>query len=1118
MNFLRTKWFNVNLLVLLLIFSSIARADYIVTGASNFGFDSNGTYVLVEDQTYYDKPVYRFVTENSYTGSFFLFYQFNRWNIGPDLMDGFYYAFSPDGEVPATGWFGFDGDEPNMRVEPAAPSLKTNTTVLRENVDVEGQVNGSIEISLSFAGELVFSGTNGDNFIQDNKVTIDNVPQGLAASLVKTSPTTLSLSFAGVAQHHSFSDSVNFSLTFDQSAFNGDASALSSLIINGLQINFIDSVTVGNVRAEFPTLAAAIAESNAQVFVLTSDIVEHATINVNTFYAIKGNGYEISVPVTGLSTAGIFNAEASNFTLFNVASGAELQINSAILKGGAPQFVGGVITASARSNTLIVDSIITQSRARNTGGGAIDNAGVLVINNSALTRNSAAYGGAILNRGSGKVIINASTLTENRSESNNGGGGGIENQGFMVINNTTFSNNFSTEIGGGINNAFSAAKLYVLNSTFSGNVGYGNTRAGGAIGINGSSAVLINNIFAYNYTRSSGTTANPTAFQLSDIERFSGSGEVRAFSNIFHTDLVPFVEQSNNVFYSGAADGSDNTIFSGGIVAKVINGQGQLIGSGTFFAPFLARVDASKAGTLQPGSFILDESNAGVLTALSADANTIGYWNGTAWQNVLGSQSELYPVTVDQLQQPREEPVVRGAVQLTLDNLFFVRALTAVGGSVSGATIYGDVYPLNSVLSIAALPNAGFRFVSWQDEQGQVLSTSANYTFLVTSDLTLQPVFEALPVGTFVVSYLANGATAGNAPTTTEYSDEATISGPGDLQRAGHIFVGWNTISNGAGIFYAEGDVVSERSLTLYAIWQAIESANFSLVYQAGPNGTLQGLTVQTVAEGSSGTEVIAVPDPGYLFAGWSDSVSTAARTDQNVTANLSVSASFTIQTFEVTFVGFDGSALAVVSVNYGSAASAPDAPAVEGYRFTGWSGAFDNVTSDLIITAQYEMLSFTVTFLGFDLSVLSSANVNFGSAAIAPEAPTVAGFEFVGWDSDFSNIRADTTVTAQYAPVDVTPLIVLITYEGQGVLSVEGPQTISPGATISITLTAAQGYELNLNVAGTCPLGEWLNDTYTTPVITESCSLHFVFDEIYKPRRRHLYWRMPASVFIPKL
>jgi peptidoglycan hydrolase-like protein with peptidoglycan-binding domain len=68
---------------------------------------------------------------------------------------------------------------------------------------------------------------------------------------------------------------------------------------------------------------------------------------------------------------------------------------------------------------------------------------------------------------------------------------------------------------------------------------------------------------------------------------------------------------------------------------------------------------------------------------------------------------------------------------------------------------------------------------------------------------------------------------------------------------------------------------------------------SYTLTYLAGEGGTISGSSSQTVVAGGSGTEVTAVPDSGYDFSQWSDGVLTAARTDTNITANLSVTATF---------------------------------------------------------------------------------------------------------------------------------------------------------------------------------------------------------------------------------
>jgi beta propeller repeat protein len=66
-----------------------------------------------------------------------------------------------------------------------------------------------------------------------------------------------------------------------------------------------------------------------------------------------------------------------------------------------------------------------------------------------------------------------------------------------------------------------------------------------------------------------------------------------------------------------------------------------------------------------------------------------------------------------------------------------------------------------------------------------------------------------------------------------------------------------------------------------------------SLTYALGEHGTISGEAFQMVAWGGSGTGVTAVPAEGYHFVAWSDGLKSASRTDTDVKADLSVTASF---------------------------------------------------------------------------------------------------------------------------------------------------------------------------------------------------------------------------------
>jgi len=77
---------------------------------------------------------------------------------------------------------------------------------------------------------------------------------------------------------------------------------------------------------------------------------------------------------------------------------------------------------------------------------------------------------------------------------------------------------------------------------------------------------------------------------------------------------------------------------------------------------------------------------------------------------------------------------------------------------------------------------------------------------------------------------------------------------------------------------------------------KCITAGPFTLTYNAGPNGTISGVNPQIgIVSGGSGTLVTAIPSSNYVFSSWSDGSTTNPRTDTNVTADITVTASFVI-------------------------------------------------------------------------------------------------------------------------------------------------------------------------------------------------------------------------------
>ncbi|MGI5868307.1 MAG: hypothetical protein ACOX9C_02535 [Kiritimatiellia bacterium] len=101
-------------------------------------------------------------------------------------------------------------------------------------------------------------------------------------------------------------------------------------------------------------------------------------------------------------------------------------------------------------------------------------------------------------------------------------------------------------------------------------------------------------------------------------------------------------------------------------------------------------------------------------------------------------------------------------------------------------------------------------------------------------------------------------------------------------------------------------------------------------------------------------------------------------------------------------------------------AAVAPTPPAFNGYVFYAWDSDFSRVKTNMTVTALYHEL-FTVTFVDADgTTVIDTQLVEETTAATAPDMTgrTYNGEPFIGWDVDFSNILGNLTVTAVYGLV----------------------------------------------------------------------------------------------------
>jgi hypothetical protein len=215
--------------------------------------------------------------------------------------------------------------------------------------------------------------------------------------------------------------------------------------------------------------------------------------------------------------------------------------------------------------------------------------------------------------------------------------------------------------------------------------------------------------------------------------------------------------------------------------------------------------------------------------------------------------------------------------------------LTYIAGA--NGTVTGVLFqPVNfgaSGTSVTAVPSAGYHFVSWSD--GNTAATRIDANVIANISVTA-----GFAINTYTLTYTAgaNGSVTGTSPQTVNNGASGTTVTA--VPSAGYHFVSWSD-GNPAAI-RIDANVIANISVTAgFAI------NTYTLTYTAGANGSITGTSPQTVNYGTAGTGITAVPAIGYHFVSWSDGITAATRTDTYVTANISVTANFVINTSTTT-------------------------------------------------------------------------------------------------------------------------------------------------------------------------------------------------------------------------
>ena len=296
-----------------------------------------------------------------------------------------------------------------------------------------------------------------------------------------------------------------------------------------------------------------------------------------------------------------------------------------------------------------------------------------------------------------------------------------------------------------------------------------------------------------------------------------------------------------------------------------------------------------------------------------------------------------------------------------------------------------------------------------------------------------------LPEGTEVILYVSKGPEGFSMPNVIGYTESDAKS---MLEQKGLIvFVSYVENSNASAGTVFDQSVAADTNVKLgteitlsVAIAGATPTETPKSIFATNtptPSPTpLPELTVTFDSNGGSsvsaitrtyGNSIGTLPTPtkeGHTFDGWIYNGSTISAST-TVTSNMTVIASWTANTYTVTFDSNGGSSVSSISRTYGETIGSLPSTAREGYTFNGWTyngsnASFDTaVYSNMTLTASWTINTYTVTFDSNGGSIVSSTTYTHGETLGNLPEPDRTGYTFDGWTSGGSYVSSSTMVTS---------------------------------------------------------------------------------------------------------